>query len=126
MSSNISIVKICEYCNHEFIAKKTTSKTCSDDCAKRFYKLKKREEKIRQAELKTEINRKPKAFITEDQIRVINAKQFLNLKEAAILLNITPLTLRRWVLAGKVSSKKLGKKHVFDRNNLFSLSLVKS
>lgn len=61
MSSNISIVKICEFCKNEFIAKKTTTKTCSDDCAKRLYKLKQRSSKIAQAELKTEIKRKPQA-----------------------------------------------------------------
>ena len=125
MSSNISIVKICEYCKQDFIAKKTTSRTCSDDCAKRLYKLKQRNSKIAQTELQTQIKRRPQAYITTEEIKVINTKQFLNLKEAAILLNITPLTLRRWVFAGKVSSKKLGKKHVFDRNNLCSPLLGK-
>ena len=86
MSSNMQIVKICEYCTKEFIAKKTTTKCCSDDCAKRFYKLNKRNDKIAQAELKTEIKRQPKAFITEAEIRVIQAKQYLTLKEAACIV----------------------------------------
>ena len=90
MSSNMQILKICEYCTKEFIAKKTTTKCCSDDCAKRFYKLNKRNDKIAQAELKTEIKRQPKAFITEDELRVIQAKQYLTLKEAAVLLNVSP------------------------------------
>jgi hypothetical protein len=57
------IVKICEYCKNDFIAKKTSSKTCSDDCAKRLYKLNQRNKKIHQEELKTEIKRKPEAYI---------------------------------------------------------------
>ena len=40
MNSNMKILKVCEYFKNEFIAKQTTSKTCSDDCAKRLYKLK--------------------------------------------------------------------------------------
>jgi DNA-binding transcriptional regulator YiaG len=100
MSSNIKIVKICEYCNNEFIAKTTTTKCCSDNCSKRFYKLKIKNDKIVQAELKTEIKRRPKNFISEEEIRAIQAKQNLTLKEAPMLLNITPLTLRRWTLAG--------------------------
>ncbi len=32
MSSKIRIVKICEYCQKEFIAKKTTTKCCSYNC----------------------------------------------------------------------------------------------
>jgi len=64
MSSNIRIVKICEYCKKEFIAKTTVTQCCSDDCAKRFYKLKKRDRKISQAELNMEIKKKPDAYIT--------------------------------------------------------------
>ena len=115
MSSNIRIVKICEYCKNEFIAKKTTSKTCSNDCAKRFYALNTKNAKIALAELKTQIQRTPHAYITEDEMRAIQAKEFLTLREAAILLNITPLTLRRWTLSGKVIAKKNGKKWMFDK-----------
>ena len=115
MSSNMQILKICEYCTKEFIAKKTTTKCCSDDCAKRFYKLNKRNDKIAQAELKTEIRRQPKAFITENELRVIQAKQYLTLKEAAVLLNVSPLTLRRWTLDGKMQASKVGKKWMFKK-----------
>ena len=81
MSSNIRIVKICEYCNNKFIAKTRITKCCSDDCAKRFYKLKIKNIKIAHAELKTEIKRKPELFYTEDKIKAINAKQNLTLKK---------------------------------------------
>jgi hypothetical protein len=118
MSSNMRIVRICEFCKQEFIAKTTVTQCCSDDCAKRLYKQKKRNEKINQANLKNEIKQKPKVFITEDQIKLINAKAILNLKEAAILLNISELTMRRWVLSGKVISQKAGKKHLILRTSL--------
>ena len=114
MSSNIKIVKICEYCNIEFIAKTTTTKCCSDNCSKRFYKLKIKNDKIAQAELKTEIKRKLKNFITEEEIKLIQATENLTLIEAAVLLNITPLTLRRWTLAGKMNAHKVGKKWMFN------------
>jgi len=120
MSSNIRIVKICEYCKKEFIAKKTTSKTCSNDCAKRFYALNIKNAKIALAELKTEIKRTPHAFVMETEIRAIQAKELLTLREAAILLNITPLTLRRWTLAGKLKSQKIGRKHSFNKAELLS------
>ncbi len=114
MSSNIRIVKICGICNNEFIAKKTTTVSCSPNCAKRFYKLKKQNEKVSQAEIQNAIKKNPKAFLTEDQIKVINVKRYLTLKEAAVLLNIAPLTLRRWVLTGNMNSQKVGKKWIFD------------
>ena len=113
MSSKIRVLKICECCHKDFIAKTTTTKCCSDSCAKKFYKLNIKNAKVAQAELKTQKKRNPKAFINEEQIKIINAKQYLTLKEAAILLNVTPLTLRRWTLAGKMNALKIGKKWIF-------------
>ena len=118
MSSNIRVVKICEMCGKEFIAKKTTSKTCSDNCAKRFYKLNKRNEKIGDAELQTAIKKTPKSFVTEEEIRIIKLKELLTLMEAALLLNISPLTLRRWTLCGKMPASKIGKKWVYKRKDI--------
>ena len=126
MSSNIRIVKICESCQNEFVAKTTVTQCCSDACAKRLYKLKKRDAAINRAKVETEVKRKPEAFITEDQIRAIQAKEWLTLKEAAIMLNVSPLTLRRWVLSGKVKSVKVGRKHLFERKILCSLLMLKN
>lgn len=113
MSSNLRIVKICAYCKQEFIARKTTTETCSDACAKRLYKVKQRENAVHRVEVETVVKREAKAFVNEEEIRAIQAKEWLSLKEEALLLNISPLTLRRWTLAGNVKSKKVGKKHAF-------------
>ena len=118
MSSNMQIIKVCEWCMQEFIARKTTSQTCSDACAKRLYKRREREKAISRAKMETEVKRKPNAYITEEEVRVIQAKEWLTLKEAALLLNVSPLTLRRWTLARKIKSKKVGRKHAFKRSDL--------
>ena len=95
MSSNLRIVKICAFCKQEFIAGKTTTETCSDPCAKRLYKLRVREKAISRAKMETMVKRKPDAFITEEKVKAIQAKEWLTLKEEALLLNLSPLTLRR-------------------------------
>lgn len=121
MSSNLRIVKVCAYCKQEFIARKTTTETCSDACAKRFYKVKQREQAIQRVEVETMVKREAKAFISQDEVKALQAKEWLTLKEAALLLNVSPLTLRRWTLAGKVKSKKIGKKHAFRRVELMKI-----
>jgi excisionase family DNA binding protein len=68
--------------------------------------------------VKEEIKRKPNVFVTEEELRVIQSKEYLTLKEAALLLNVSPLTLRRWVLAGKLTSIKVGKKHQLKKSYL--------
>ena len=114
------IVKICQYCKNEFIAKKTNSRTCSDTCAKRLYKRNQRNKKIAHAEIKTKFTQRPDLFIEENQMRAIQVKENLTLKEAAILLNISALTLRRWILSGKVKSDKVGRKHLILKSTLLS------
>jgi hypothetical protein len=42
MSSNIRILKVCECCKQEFIAKTTVTQCCTDACAKRFAENEKR------------------------------------------------------------------------------------
>ena len=110
-------------CGKEFIAKKTTSKTCSDNCAKRFYKLKIRNEKIAEVELQTAIKKRPKCLVTEEEIRILNSKMLLTLNEAALLLNISPLTLRRWTLCGNMPATKIGKKWVYKRNDVDTITI---
>jgi excisionase family DNA binding protein len=121
MSSNMRIVKICAFCKQEFIARKTTTETCSDPCAKRLYKVKQKEKAIQRAKLETEVKRMPYAYITEEQVKAIQSKEWLTLVEAALLMNVSPLTLRRWTLAGKVQSKKVGKKHMFRNSDLLEI-----
>jgi hypothetical protein len=80
MSSNIRIIKVLAYCKQELIARKTTTETCSDPCAKRFYKVKQREKAIQRVKVETMVKREPKAFITEEEIRAVQAKEWLMLK----------------------------------------------
>ena len=50
--------------------------------------------------MKKAIKRDQKDFVTEEQVRVINEKQYVTLKEAALLLNISALHFKeldfRW------------------------------
>ncbi len=49
-----------------------------------------------------------------DEIR----KSPFSLKEAAEYLEIAEITVRRWVKAGKLDDKRIGKNFVFDPNEL--------
>jgi excisionase family DNA binding protein len=80
MSSNIRVTKICQYCGNDFEARKTTTRTCSDPCAKMLYKQKQRQAKLDTAIAQTQrIKTKP----LED----VKAKEFLTVRDVAKLLN---------------------------------------
>jgi hypothetical protein len=53
MSSNIRITRVCQYCGYEFEAKTTVTKYCSELCAKRNYKARKKEEKAKVSNAET-------------------------------------------------------------------------
>jgi hypothetical protein len=76
---------------------------------------------IQRTDVETVVKRAPKAFISEVEIKAVQAKQRLTLEGGNLLLNVSPLTLRRWVLAGKVRSEKVGRKHAFRRVNLMKI-----
>ena len=103
MSSNIRITKVCQYCNMEFEARKTTSKTCSDHCAKMNYKAKQRAMKIDDAIQETQtIKQKP----VED----LKAKEFLTVKDVSKLLNCSIRTAYYLIERGYIKAVNLSER----------------
>ncbi|TWF33696.1 excisionase family DNA binding protein [Chitinophaga polysaccharea] len=116
MSSNIRLNKVCQHCQQEFVAKTMLTRYCSHVCNRKAYKQTKREEKLKSA-----IDNVSVRSITAPPAtswRRLDDKPLLNLKEAAQVLNISPLTLRRWLKEGRVSSNRIGKKHLFKKQDL--------
>ena len=100
MSSNIRINKICQFCGNEFEARKTTSKTCSDRCAKMLYKTRQRIEKIETANAETLTTK------TEE----IKAKEFLTVRDVATLLNCSLRSVYYYIESGNIKAVNLGQR----------------
>jgi excisionase family DNA binding protein len=103
MSSNIEIERICQHCNKDFIAKTTVTRYCSDDCAKRAYKARKRAEKIgvSVAEIQ-QIRQKP--------IEDLKAREFLTVKNVADLLNCSVRSVYCYIENGKINATNIGQR----------------
>ncbi|WP_313100558.1 helix-turn-helix domain-containing protein [Epilithonimonas sp.] len=104
MSSNISIQKVCEYCGKDFTAKTTVTRCCSDDCAKKAYKARKRAEKINNAIEVVEV-KKQKKFNTIEDLR---EREFLTAKEVSILLNCSVRSVYYYISNGIIEATNLG------------------
>lgn len=114
MSSNIQFQKICQYCGKKFIAQKTTTKCCSDNCAKRVYKQRKRDEKVQSAIMQDE-----KVVVMQS---AISQKEFLSITEACDLIGASRWTIYRMIDNGNLKTAKFGKRTIIQRaeiNNLF-------
>lgn len=104
---------ICRFCGDEFIAKTTVTQYCSDNCAKRAYKKRKRDEKLRNADNKA---REPINFTPD-----LNRKQFLSLIDAARLLGVSRWTVQRMLADGRLKSTKFGQRRIISRTDIDNL-----
>lgn len=93
----MEVNKICQFCGNRFVAKRTTTQCCSDDCAKKFYKKRKRDEKIQASDKGLEVQ------IKGYDIEEIQKKDYLSIKEVMLLLNISRTSIYRMLKDGRLS-----------------------
>lgn len=118
MSSNIRVNRVCQHCGGDFVAKKTTSRTCSDHCAKMFYKARQRAAKMEQSDNETlAIKAKP--------IEEVKIKEFLNIADASKLLGVSRWTLQRLIKRRALPAIRFGNRIIISRqriNDMFDLN----
>ncbi len=101
MSSNLSVNRVCEYCKNTFVAKTTRTRFCSPICNGRNNKMIIRNLKIKESDLET----LSKSNDTKIQkIEEIKGRDFLTVKDASLLLNISTKTLYRLIERKEINS----------------------
>ncbi|MEO0553625.1 MAG: helix-turn-helix domain-containing protein [Bacteroidota bacterium] len=119
MSSNIRVQRICQHCGNEFTAKTTVTKYCGDDCAKRAYKKRKKEEKIGKSNEET-------IEIKAATVKAIQEQDFLNIQETCELLGISRMTLYRMIRDNRIQATKIGRRTIIARKNIDHLFNISS
>lgn len=90
MSSNIQLKKTCVECGNQFIARTTVTRSCSNSCAKKNWKKRQREKKIKEA-IKSEEKIKPQHIKNSD----LKDKEIFSVKEASIFIGVSKSTIYR-------------------------------
>ncbi len=103
MSSKIRVQRICQYCEKEFTAKTTVTKYCSHKCNQKAYKASLKAKRI---ENSYEETIKFKIL----SIEKVKAKEFLTVKETAILLNCSTRTVYRMIKSRTIKAVNLAKR----------------
>jgi excisionase family DNA binding protein len=110
MSSNIAVKRICSHCGKEFTARTTTTLYCSHKCNSAAYKLKIRAAKIESSNSQT--------LATKNRdIDQVKSKEFLTVKDAALLLNSAARTIYRLIDQGDIKAINLGKRKTIIRRS---------
>lgn len=115
MSSNIEIIRNCEYCKKDFCAKTTKTRYCSHQCNSRHYKVKVRQSKIHVSNLET----KNIVIRSYEEIKI---KEFLTVKDVAVLLSCSKKNIYNMIKSGKLkTSNILVKKILVKRSDIDKL-----
>jgi excisionase family DNA binding protein len=114
MSSNIRVIRVCQHCSKEFTAKTTVTKYCSDNCAKRAYKLRIKTAKVEKSNTET-------LTIIAKPFEVLKTKEFLSVNETAELTGVSVRTVQRLIERGSLKAGKLGKRTIIHKKQLEKL-----
>jgi len=115
MSSNIKVNRICEYCKKNFIAKTTRTRYCSHLCNSRDYKLRLKNIKINVSNIDTKKT-------IEKPYKDISVKEFLTVREVAILINCSKKNVYKLINSGKLKATNiLIKKTIVKRKEIDKL-----
>lgn len=114
MSSKIEITKVCQECGNEFIAKTTVTKFCSQPCAARNYKERKKSEKLNQVKF-------PPGQKIEYNASQLREKEFLSITDTCQLLGASRMTIYRQIKNGNIKAVKLGRRTIIRKSEIEKL-----
>ena len=103
MSSTLRLLKVCLQCKNEFVAQKSSTKYCSHKCASRAYKTSVKS-------LRIELSNKETEGIKSMPINAPKAKEFLNVKDVAVLLNCSVRSVYGYINSGKLKAVNLSQR----------------
>jgi excisionase family DNA binding protein len=118
---------------HEFIAKTTVTQCCSDRCAKRLYKKRKRSELLQEA---IEVHRKQtiQSIKNEQSKRIMqhetagtihDERRLLNTVQMAFVLGISKRSLQRLLVDKNLPRLTIGKRILFQKQDVLSYLTTK-
>ena len=117
MSSNIEINRVCKYCSKVFLARTTVTSYCSHRCNSRAYKIQQRKKKIKMSN----IDSRKKLLNKTNEPDITNVKQtYFNIKELAIIINVSERTLYRLIKDEVFPKVKIGRRLLFNRERVIN------
>jgi len=101
MSSNFTVMRICELCGSEFQAKTTVTRFCSSLCNKRFNKSKIRNQKIWDSNKQTVKKKKENKGVAAD-------KEIFNVEASAYFLGVSTRVIYSAINSGRLEASNFG------------------
>ena len=114
MSSHIRIQKTCQHCKKVFTARTTVTRFCSDDCAKRNYKKRMREEKLQAAKADAS-EQAQEHLLSLAEATTATEKEFVDIRQLSLLVGLSERTLFRLIQSEDFPKLKVGRRLLFQK-----------
>lgn len=84
MGNKVRIERICEFCGKTFIAKTCKTRFCCKACNDKYYKELIRSDRYNAVTKEVKEEKKKRIRLAVDELEVIQAREFISLKQLAI------------------------------------------
>ena len=88
MGNKVRIERICEFCRKTFIAKTCKTRFCCKACNDKYYKELIRSDRYNAVTKEVKEEKKKRIRLAVDELEVIQAREFISLKQLAIYLGV--------------------------------------
>ena len=89
MGNKVRIERICEFCGKTFIAKTCKTRFCCKACNDKYYKELIRSDRYNAVTKEVKEEKKKRIRLAVDELEVIQAREFISLKQLAIYLGVS-------------------------------------
>lgn len=107
MGNKVRIERICEFCGKTFIAKTCKTRFCCKACNDKYYKELIRSDRYNAVTKEVKEEKKKRIRLAVDELEVIQAREFISLKQLAIYLGVSRKSIYTYMRIYEIPFSKL-------------------
>lgn len=115
MGNKVRIERICEFCGKTFIAKTCKTRFCCKACNDKYYKELIRSDRYNAVTKEVKEEKKKRIRLAVDELEVIQAREFISLKQLAIYLGVSRKSIYTYMRIYKIPFSQIVK-WIFRKN----------
>lgn len=109
MGNKVRIERICEFCGKTFIAKTCKTRFCCKACNDKYYKELIRSDRYNAVTKEVKEEKKKRIRLAVDELEVIQAREFISLKQLAIYLGVSRKSIYTYMRIYEIPFSQIGK-----------------
>lgn len=118
MGNKVRIERICEFCGKTFIAKTCKTRFCCKACNDKYYKELIRNDRYNAVTKEVKEEKKKRIRLAVDELEVIQAREFISLKQLAIYLGVSRRSIYTYMRIYKIPFSQIGSRIIVKRKEV--------